>query len=62
MDSFAQKVGGEIAYTERCEIRRLVVDGSIQTELEGWIGGFTVENIEGVAADELHRSGGEANL
>ncbi|MNP81250.1 hypothetical protein D3C76_1795590 [compost metagenome] len=62
MDSVAQEVGSQVTYTERCQIRGLVVDGGIQTELEGWIGGFTVENIEGVAADELHRSGGEANL
>src|SRR5690606_13921879 len=62
VDAITQKVGGEILDAKRRQVRRLVVDSSIQTELESRVGGFAVENIEGVAADELHRGSGEANL
>ena len=62
MNAITQEVGGEILDPERHQVRRFVVDGRIQTKFEGGVGGFTTEHIEGVAADEFHRGGGEPHV
>ncbi|MDT4838995.1 hypothetical protein FQZ97_727740 [compost metagenome] len=62
MNAITQEVGGEVFDAERNQVRRVVVDGGIEAELKGRIGGLAIEHVEGVAADELHRGGREAYL
>src|SRR5690606_27614499 len=62
VNTVTQEVGGQILDPKGHKIGWIIVDGGIQPELEGRVGGFTVEHVEGVAADELHRRGSQSNL
>ena len=55
VNAFTEEFGRQIFCSERHQIGRLIVDRRIQPEFERGVGGFTIEDIEGVTADELDR-------